>query len=115
MEKLFGGPFYTMMADISHYGSRRRQTGAMVYRISIIRQAPSADGACSAAAAEDGLFGSCVRLWPPSLCSRGPGEPLGGSVRPRERPQRPDGGRTVPTADGRNPRRGKGVKATAFS
>ena len=93
--KLFGRPFHPMEADVCQGGSRGGQTHAVVYRITSIQQAPSEDGACSAAGAEDGRIGSCVRLWPPSSCSRGPGEPLGGSVRPRGRSLRPDGVRAA--------------------
>ena len=94
MQKLFVGPFYTMIADVCHGGGRRRQTGAMVYRISIIQQAPSEDCAAGARAAEDGQIRESCLLGTLSLCSDGPGEPSGGSVRPRGRSLRPDGVRT---------------------
>ena len=61
-------------------------------------------------AAENGRSVSCFPLWPLFYDPDGPGEAWNGSVRPRGPSLRPDGVRTVPTARGRNPRRGKGVK-----
>ena len=110
MQKLFVGPFYTMIADVCHGGGRRRQTGAMVYRISIIQQAPSEDCAAGARAAEDGQIRESCLLGTLSLCSDGPGEPSGGSVRPRGRSLRPDGATGSQSARNRDPRTGKGDK-----
>ena len=60
-------------------------------------------------AAENGRSVSFFPLWPPFYDPDGPGEAWNGSGRPRWASLRPDGVRTVPTARGRNPRRGKGV------
>ena len=65
-------------------------------------------------AAENGRSVSFFPLWPPFYDSDGPGEAWNGSVRPRWASLRPDGVRTVPTARGRNPRVGKGVKSTSL-
>ena len=50
IQKLFAGPFYPMKADICQYGSRRRQTGSMVWRMGLSIWLHPADGPCSAAA-----------------------------------------------------------------
>ena len=65
-------------------------------------------------AAENGRSVSFFPLWPPFYDSDGPGEAWNGSGRPRWASLRPDGVRTVPTARGRNPRHGKGVKRSQF-
>ena len=62
-------------------------------------------------AAENGRSVSFFPLWPPFYDSDGPGEAWNGSGRSRGPSLRPDGVRTVPTARGRNPRHGKGVKS----
>ena len=60
--------------------------------------------------AEDGRRWLNRRFFPlRSTPLDGPGETLNGSVRPRRASLRPDGVRTVPTAPGRDPRRGKRV------
>ena len=56
-------------------------------------------------------FGTHVRWGPSFFCFGGPGEPLGGSVRPRGRPLRPPRAWTAPTADAYiSPGGGKGLK-----
>ena len=44
MQKLFGGPFYTMMADICQYGSRRRQTGTLLQPLRVRERSYAAVG-----------------------------------------------------------------------
>ena len=61
---------------------------------------------------EDRKIVTFVRWWPPFYDSDGPGEALNGSVRPRGRSLRPDGVRTVPTADLPISRGREGVKAS---
>ena len=94
----------------SQRGSRSRQTGGTVLRLhrpgaywwqSSLHRAPTA---------ADARIGPRVRLWPLSLCLGGPGEPSGGSVRPRGRPLRPDGVRTAPMRAWTDlPGKGKGL------
>ena len=103
-----------MKGHRSQRGSRSRQTGGTVLRLhrpgaywwqSSLHRAPTA---------ADARIGRRVRWWPLSLCLGGPGEPSGGSVRPRGRPLRPDGVRTAPMRAWTDPRDGKGVKNTNY-
>ena len=90
------GRFEHMKGQSIQRGGANGQTHAMIYRIGIIilQCRPCMTG--RAAVAEDGLFGSSARLVTSSFYSCGPGEPLGGSWRPRGRPQRPSRAWTVP-------------------
>ena len=108
--KLAVGPFEHMMARVCQRGSRRGPRHAMVCRLRVAMAGCRPPSLRAPKDGEDGQIVAFFRWWPPSTLLDGPGETLNGSVRPRRASLRPDGVRTVPTAPGRDPRRGKGVK-----
>ena len=99
IQRLFLSAFDYVLACVGQRGSRSRQTGDMVYRMGMAmagRRPWIAHG--SIWDRRDGKTGTSS-LCTTYLLSGGPGEPLGGSVRPRGRSLRPPRAWTAPTAD----------------
>ena len=103
IERAFVSVFGHMKGHVCKRGSRSRQTQVMVCRLHSSSEPVGRHGRIAIYEGEDGYIGGRLRwAWgPPSLCSHGPGEPSGGSVRPRGRSLRPDGVWTAPRARGR--------------
>ena len=110
IERAFVSVFGHMKGHVCQRGSRSRQTQVMVCRLHSSSEPVGRHGRIAIYEGEDGYIGGRVRWGPPSLCSHGPGEPSGGSVRPRGRSLRPDGVPGDQRAREKNPRAGKGVK-----
>ena len=110
IERAFVSVFGHMKGHVCQRGSRSRQTQVMVCRLHSSSEPVGRHGRMAIYLSEDGYIGGRVRWGPPSLCSHGPGEPSGGSVRPRGRSLRPDGVPGDQRAREKNPRDGKGVK-----
>ena len=72
-------------ASSSQCGGSRGPTHGMVLRMGRQMRLDGRHGLPGALGAADDLSGSPARWGPPSLCSHGPGEPSGGSGRPRGR------------------------------
>ena len=111
IERAVVSVFGHMKGHVCQRGSRSRQTQVMVCRLHSSSEPVGHLGRIAIYLSEDGYIGGRVRWGPPSLCSHGPGEPSGGSVRPRGRSLRPDGVPGDQRAREKNPRHGKGVKS----